>query len=278
MIKEKSMKKLLVTIFAAGVLLSSLSYSGTIFEDFQGFDVGWIGSQDYIFYSDSSQYAYPAYIDIVDEDQGIKAAGFTFRDKWTDYNDDTLLNPGDWIYFETTNLADTGQTASWFESHLSFVTNPTVAAANADNPSLIDEVWWFAYSDDRYFESRATAAGDAGTPLNSHDTLQAYPKLYFADAIWDEYDPQQLDAYGNYLAINQGTSVDSSFLESLTKVGIQMRTTNFDTAGENDYLTVWVDNISAESEPPTRRGRRDRLVLLPPPAEQPINRPSGVSR
>lgn len=68
---------------------------------------------------------------------------------------------------------------------------------------------------------------------------------------------------------------DNDFLESLTEAGIQMRTSNFDAAGGNDYLHFWVVNISEDETP--RRGRAGRTVIGDVEEEAP-SRPIGVSR
>lgn len=245
--------KFFASIFTAGIVFSSFAYGKMIYEDFQGYNVGSYGT-GFVYFTDSSAFAHPPSVQEPVEGAGLNAAYFNINKN--DWNGNQLFNPGDWIYFETTNLTDTASVAQWFQSHLAFVPNQAVADANPGNPSLVNEVWWYAYADtsgdgdyDRFFESRATAAGDAGSPLNSHDTLQAYPRRYFEDAVWNEYNPQALDEFGNYLSVATDSMVPTDVLESLALVGIQIRTTYFNTAEETDYFSVWVDNFAVIPEP-----------------------------
>lgn len=236
--------KLFASIFTVGIVFSSFAYGRMIYEDFQGYDVN-TKAGEYIYYTDSSQNrAYNPWI-LATAEPGIQAAMGTIKEK--DSGSLALFTPGNWIYFETENLTDTASLARWFQVHLGFMVNPEIAEAN--DKSLIAEVWYYAYADndERFFESKATGVVDDGSPL------QAYPRIYFEDAVWDKYDPKNFDEDGNYESVEKGIKVDDEFLEKLTAVGIQIRTNDFiipEGFSEGDYyFDVWVDNFFVVPEP-----------------------------
>lgn len=260
--------KFTAKLLVVSMVIANLGFAEHVYEDFESYSDGeYIGT--HYLYTDSS---------------GSSALGTTISDigstKAGYYNVDTNnidTAPGDWLYVETTSLQES-PAQDWMQYNLSFSVKESVATANPGNPTLIDSVWYYAYADtnsdgtdDKYYETLVTAAGDASTPLDSPDILQAYPKGYLQGvnaSDWDEYDPDTLDPLGTT------SGIPESALENLTEVGVQLRTTNFDPNGQTEFMTVWTDNVTVIPEPSTifllgagllalaggrRRARRSRV-------------------
>lgn len=234
--------RLLATLVLVSIMTGLRGYAGYVYEDFEDFADGET-TTDFYFYTDSTVDGYG--VTIQDLGGETKAAYFNL-------NSGNLV-PGDWVYFETWNQLKGDRPLKWMQVDLAMVASDAVAAANPDNPSLVQEVWYYIYADttgdgndDTYFETRATEADEPYSPLKSSDWLQPYPKRYFAGEyadFWDRYDAQNWD----FVETTEGVPAD--IFESITAVGVQLRTDSFNPDGETNYMAVWVDNVFVIPEP-----------------------------